>query len=96
MKLVINMYGSLHNYEYDSNDIVYQSKGDAVQALACVYELLSEYGVVRVSDLYHVSGYNAEYPDHRYGWFDIDSARIEEVKNGYIIRMPKALLLSLD
>lgn len=38
---------------------------------------------------------DAEYSDHRHGWFDIDSARIEEVKGGYIIRMPKALLLDL-
>lgn len=52
MKIIINMHRSLHNYEHDSNDIVYHSKGDAVQAF-----------------------------------------RIEEVKNGYIIRMPKALLL---
>lgn len=89
MKIVINMNRSLHNYEHDSNDIVYHSKGNAVRALAFMYELLAEYGVVRVSDLYHASGLNAEYSDHRHGWFDIDSARIEEVKGGYIIRMPK-------
>lgn len=96
MKLIINIHGSLHNYEYDSNDIVYQFKGDAVQALACMYELLSEYGVVRVSDLYHVSGYNAEYADYRHGWTNVDSAKIEEVKGGYIIRMPKELLLPMN
>lgn len=89
MKIIINMHRSLHNYEHDSNDIVYHSKGDAVQALASMYELLSEFGIVRVSDLYHASGLNAEYSDHRHGWFNIDSARIEEVKSGYIIRMPK-------
>lgn len=93
MEIIINMHRSLHNYEHDSNDIVYHSKGDAVQALASMYELLSEFGIVRVSDLYHASGLNAEYSDHRHGWFNISSARIEEVKNGYIIRMPKALLL---
>lgn len=93
MKIVINVHGSLYNYEYDSNDIVYHYKGDAVRALASMYELLSEYGVVRVSDLYHASGLNAEYSDHKYGWTDIDSAKIEKVKDGYIIRMPKALLL---
>lgn len=60
MKIIINMHRSLHNYEHDSNDIVY---------------------------------HYAEYSNHRHGWFNISSARIEEVKNGYIIRMPKALLL---
>lgn len=93
MKIVINTHRSLHDYEHDSNDIVYHSKGDAVRALASMYELLSEYRVVRVSDLYHESGLNAEYSDHRHGWTDIDSAKIEKVKDGYIIRMPKALLL---
>lgn len=96
MKIVINIHRGLYNYEHDSNDIVYHSKGDAVQALASMYELLSEFGVVSVSDLYHASGLNAEYSDHRHGWFDIDSARIEEAKGGYIIRMPKESLLPLE
>ena len=96
MKIVINMNRRLHNYEHDSNDIVYHSKGDAVQALASMYELLSEYGVVRVSDLYHASGLNAEYSDHRHGWTDIDSAKIEKVKDGYIIRMPKEIPLPIS
>lgn len=95
MKIVINVHGSLYNYEYDSNDIVYHSKGDAVQALAFMYELISEYGVVRVSDLYDMQGLDTEYSDYRHGWTDIDSAKIEEVKNGYIIRMPKEILLPI-
>ena len=93
MKIVINTHRGLYDYEYDSGDIIYHSKGDAVQALAIMYELISQYGVIRVSDLYDVSGLNAEYSDYRHGWIDIDSAKIEEVKGGYIIRMPKALPL---
>lgn len=93
MKIVVNVNGSLFNYEYISSDIVFNSKGDAVQALVYMYKLISEFGVVRVSDLYDMMGMDTDYADYRHGWSNIDSARIEEVKNGYIIRMPKALLL---
>ena len=46
-----------------------------------------------MSDLYNMMGMSAEYADYRHGWANVDSAKIEEVKNGYIIRMPKEFLL---
>lgn len=78
---------------YDYNNIVFNSRGDAEAVLMSMDELISQYEVVRVADLYDLSGITGDYTDYRYGWTDIRSARIERVRDGYIIRMPKALPL---
>lgn len=78
---------------YDYNNIVFNSRGDAEAVLMSMDELISQYDVVRVADLYDLAGITGEYTDYRYGWTDIRSARVERVRDGYIIRMPKALPL---
>lgn len=78
---------------YDYNNIVFNSRGDAEAVLMSMDELISQYEVVRVADLYDLAGITGDYTDYRYGWTDIRSARIERVRDGYIIRMPKALPL---
>lgn len=78
---------------YDYNNIVFNSRGDAEAVLMCMDELISQYEVVSVAELYDLAGITGDYTDYRYGWTDIRSARIERVRDGYIIRMPKALPL---
>ena len=78
---------------YDYNNIVFNSRGDAEAVLMSMDELISKYEVVRVADLYDLAGITGNYTDYKYGWTDIRSARIERIRDGYIIRMPKALPL---
>lgn len=76
---------------YDYSDIILDSRGDAEAVLMGMDEIMSKYELVRVADMYDLVGITGSYTDNNYGWTDIRSARIERVREGYIIRMPKPL-----
>lgn len=51
--------------------------------------LIEKYGLVRVSQFYESVGITGNYTAEKYGWNNIKDVRIIEVRNGYVIEMPK-------
>lgn len=78
---------------YEYNNIVLETRGDAEAVLMGMDDIIAKYEIVSVADLYDLVGIAGSYTDYKYGWTDIRSARIERVRDGYVIRMPKALPL---
>lgn len=76
---------------YSYNDIILNSRGEAESVLTRMDEIVSTYGVVSVYDYYELVGADGTYADNKYGWTDIRSADIARTRDGYIIRLPKAL-----
>lgn len=76
-------------YSYD--DIVLETRGEAEAVLSRMDELMDEYQIVRVADLYDLVGITGEYTDNNYGWTNIRNASVERVRDGYKIKMPRAL-----
>ena len=56
-------------------------------------EIMEEYHIVRVADLYDLVGVTGDYTDNNYGWTNIRNAKIVRVRDGYKIDMPRALPL---
>ena len=56
-------------------------------------ELLDRFDAVSVADLFDMAGISCNYTDNKYGWTNLDSARVERVRDGYIIRLPRATTL---
>lgn len=81
-----NRYSS---YSYD--DIILNSRGEAEDVLARMDELMDTYGLVRVADLYDLVGITGNYTDNKYGWTNIRNAEIVRVRDGYMIKMPRAV-----
>lgn len=79
-------------YSYD--DVIVETRGEAEAVLARMDEMMEEYEVVRVADLYDLVGITGEYTDNKYGWTNIRNAEIERVRDGYRIKMPRALPIS--
>ena len=52
-------------------------------------ETIDDYGFASVGDLYDIVGVTGSYTDNNYGWDDIRKARIDRVREGYVLRMPK-------
>lgn len=77
------------SYSYD--DIILASRGEAEDVLARMDELMETYGLVRVADLYDLVGITGNYTDNKYGWTNIRNAEIVRVRDGYMIKMPRAL-----
>ena len=76
-------------YSYD--DIIFDNRGEAEDVLSRMDELVSTYGLVSVADLYDLVGITGNYTDNNYGWTDIRSACVIRVRDGYMIKLPKAL-----
>lgn len=78
---------------YDYRDIVLDDRGEAEQVLSCMDEAISVYGMVSVGDLYDLVGIAGNYTDNKYGWTDLRNASVVRVRDGYLVKLPKALPL---
>ena len=58
-----------------------------------MHELMHHYKVVSVADFYDLCGITGNYTDNKYGWEDIRSATISHTRDGYIIKLPRAVPL---
>lgn len=77
---------------FDYDDLVFETRGEAESVLNGMDEILDTYQVVSVLDFYDLAGVdNDNSQSQKYGWTNIRSARVERVRDGYVIRMPKAL-----
>nr|DAD58014.1 MAG TPA: hypothetical protein [Caudoviricetes sp.] len=75
-------------YSYD--DIILETRGEAEEVLARMDELIETYGIVSVADLYDLVGKTCNYTDNKYGWTNIRNAEPIRVRDGYMLKMPKA------
>lgn len=78
---------------YDYDDIILDNRGEAEDVLSRMDELIDTYGLVSVADLYDLVGVSGNYTDNKYGWTDIRSAQVVRVREGYMIKLPRALPL---
>lgn len=84
-------YGSSRStvgYSYD--DIVLETRGEAEAVLSRMDEIMEEYEIVRVADMYDLVGITGDYTDNKYGWTNIRNAEVVRVRDGYKIKMPRA------
>lgn len=80
-----------NSYSYD--DIILDSRGEAEDVLARMDELMDTYGLVRVADLKDLVGISGSYTDNKYGWTNIRNAEIIHVRDGWMIKMPRAVAI---
>lgn len=78
-------------YSYD--DIIFSTRGEAEAVLSRMDEIMDEYRMVRVADMYELAGVSGDYTDNKYGWTNIRDAKIVKVYDGYKIDMPRAIAL---
>lgn len=82
---------NIHTKRYSYDDIVLDTRGEAEEVLLKMEELISRYNVVSVADFYDLVDVTANYTDNNYGWTDIRSAYVQRSRDGYIIRLPRAM-----
>lgn len=78
-------------YFYD--DVILDSRGDAEEVLSCLDDLIETYGTASVADLGELVGITGEYTDNKYGWTDLRNASVERTREGYRLKLPRALPL---
>lgn len=77
--------------QYDFKNIILETKGEAEDVLDRLDEILDQYNMVRVADLYDLVGITGEYTDNKYGWTSLNTARVERVRDGYMLKLPNPM-----
>ena len=83
--------GSKVSYQryYDDN------RGDADLVLDQLESAIANYGMASVLDLYDLAGLTCQnYMADKYGWTDIQSARVARTRDGYILQLPRAIQIT--
>jgi len=80
---------------YLTKDVIVESRGEAEMVLDILDEQIGRYNLVSVADLYDAVGIDDtnNYMNDKYGWTDIRNARVVPVRDGYLIKMPRAVPL---
>lgn len=80
---------------YSYSDIVLDSRGEAENVLSTMEDLIQSYGLVSIADLNEMVGIQGTYTDNKYGWATMQNAEIERVRDGYWLKLPKAMPLDV-
>jgi hypothetical protein len=71
------------------DEILLATRVEAETVLDRLYDLLREYEVASVSDLYSLIGWSSSYVDQKWGWTDLHGSNVQRVRDGYVLNLPK-------
>jgi hypothetical protein len=78
-----------NGFEYD--DIIFSNRGEAENVKQQMQDVIGRYGVVTVADLYDMADLTAPYTSQKYGWMDVSGAEAVRVRDGYMLKLPRAV-----
>lgn len=78
---------------HDFRDIVVEDRGSAELVLERISDLVEEYGVATLADLYELVGITPSFVDNKYGWNDIRGFNTRRVRDGYLIVTPRPVVI---
>ena len=84
---------SIRRSVYDFDDIVFEERGEAEYILMHMEDILEEYGMVKVSDMYDLANMTPANTDYNYGWHNLNKASVSRRGRDYIIDLPRAIPL---
>ena len=85
--------GRRYDSTLDYDDIIFDTRGDAEVVLDSMFEVLDRYKVVTIADYYDLCGERCPHTANRYGWTDLSNASVVRIRDGYTIRLPRALAI---
>jgi hypothetical protein len=75
-------------HEFD--EIILESRAEAELVLEKLADLIEQYEVATVADLYELVGITASHTDLKWGWDDMRDAGVDRVRSGgYLLALPK-------
>jgi hypothetical protein len=78
-----------HNFD----DIILNSRIEAEEVISHLVDLTIDYGQATVADLYQLVGIDEDFTDRKYGWLNLRKASWVRTRDGYLLNLPKPILL---
>lgn len=76
---------------FDYDDLIFEDRGQVEAVREQMEEVIEHYGFVTVADMYDMAGLTAPFTGNKYGWTSIRTAEPVRVRDGYILKLPKAM-----
>lgn len=74
---------------HDFDDIILQSRAEALEVLEFLAERIDRYNVASVADLYDALGVTGDFAAQKWGWYDIRDADIRQTRSGFMLDLPR-------
>lgn len=74
---------------HDFDEIILEKRAEAEDVISCLVDLIADYEMASVADLYDLVGIPSNYTDNKYGWTNLSSAGVRRVRNGYLLDLPR-------
>lgn len=76
--------------QHDFGEIIIEDRREAQETLDQMFEFLSRFGEVKVSDLYTMTRIRTEHVDHKWGWTSLQGAKLVRTRDGrYLLDLPE-------
>ena len=78
---------------HDFDEIILATRVEAEEVIGRLFDLVSQYEMATVADLYELVGVSGNYTDEKWGWTDVRGAGVTRVRSGYLLDLPRPELL---
>lgn len=78
---------------HDFSNFVVESRAGAETVVDRMYDLLSREGMVTVADFMDLLGEPADYTMQKWGWVDLRGSQVVRVPQGYLLDLPRPVVL---
>ncbi len=84
-------YRSSGRRKFDYHDVTAPTKREAEEVIMGLQDAINGYGIVTVATFYDMCDMEHDYTDEKYGWTDVSTAEVVPCRDGWLIKLPKAL-----
>lgn len=79
--------------ECDVKGIIFDSRWKVEKVIKQMKDILDAYAVVSVADLCDLIGILGSNSDNKWGWVKLEDVKPVKVEDGYMLKLPKAVLI---
>ena len=74
-------------------NLLFETREDAENVRKSMIRHIEDYGVASIKDLYIYAEMKTDYTKEKYGWYDFRSSTVERVREGFLLRVPKPVVI---
>lgn len=78
---------------HDFGEVVLTTRGEAETILDRLGDLIDNYDVATVSDLYDLAGITGSFTDDKWGWSSLSGSSVSRIREGYLLNLPSPTAL---
>lgn len=83
--------GSRVRDRFDYDDLLFETRSEALRVLNNMEDVIDKYKFVTVADMFDMADVTAPYTANDYGWTSVRNGEVLRVRDGYVIKLPRAL-----